>query len=274
MSISPDAGSAARNQYGTFQVHYASDKQQAFIRNLVTQRVVPNPAPEAFAPLLDAVRDNRLNKKAASRLIDWLMTLPHARRSDGRARVTGNAGAPGFNPAFRLSVKQFDLIRKLAAQKPAWPVFAGGTYQAECDTVATVTDPAVTADTVEVEKRDASKAIDFLINSVKTTRPGASEAELEAGMYRRADGRIYKVQRAVHGSGMMTCKLLVVDGHGSAHFEYQGLATRFVSADERMTLEQAKEFGAIYGVCCQCGATLTDETSIEAGIGPVCASRF
>lgn len=56
-------------------------------------------------------------------------------------------------------------------------------------------------------------------------------------------------------------------------WEYAGTAYRFVQADQRMTLEQAKQFGAIYGVCCNCGATLTDEGSIEAGIGPVCAKK-
>ena len=34
----------------------------------------------------------------------------------------------------------------------------------------------------------------------------------------------------------------------------------------RMSLADAKAFGALYGCCCNCGATLTDETSIEAGI--------
>jgi hypothetical protein len=41
-----------------------------------------------------------------------------------------------------------------------------------------------------------------------------------------------------------------------------------------MSLEEAKAFGRLYGVCVRCGATLTDEQSIEAGIGPVCAGRF
>jgi hypothetical protein len=47
-----------------------------------------------------------------------------------------------------------------------------------------------------------------------------------------------------------------------------------LSDETLMTLEDAKEFGRLYGMCCQCGATLTDEKSIEAGIGPVCAGKF
>lgn len=97
--------------------------------------------------------------------------------------------------------------------------------------------------------------------------------ELEAGIYLR-DDVVYKVQRAVHGSGRMYAKALVVDEFGSARFEMAKGAIFKLAPEHRMTLEQAKEFGAVYGVCCRCGATLTDETSIEAGIGPVCAKSF
>lgn len=148
--------------------------------------------------------------------------------------------------------------------------------------------------------RDASWAIDMLIKLPKIKKETTPERELEAGIYRSpSNGQILKVYKAVHGSGRMCAKQLVVssecDGHESTsgpignviycdgscrtgetsvRFEYLGLASRFVRDHRRMTLEQAKEFGAIYGVCCNCGATLTDERSIEAGIGPVCAGRF
>jgi len=94
-------------------------------------------------------------------------------------------------------------------------------------------------------------------------------AELEAGMYRNDRG-IFKVQRAVHGSGLMTAKRLDVEAQ---RFVYQGLATRFVTHADRMSVEQAVEFGRIYGFCVRCAATLTDEESIERGMGPVCAEK-
>ena len=40
-----------------------------------------------------------------------------------------------------------------------------------------------------------------------------------------------------------------------------------------MTLEEAKEFGKLYGICCRCAAILTDENSIREGIGPICAQK-
>lgn len=87
------------------------------------------------------------------------------------------------------------------------------------------------------------------------------------------DGQIYKVQIAHHGSGLPYAKLLVVHGEGNAEFVYARGAIRNLSAKTLLTIEAAREFGALYGVCCVCAATLTDERSIELGIGPVCGQR-
>lgn len=44
--------------------------------------------------------------------------------------------------------------------------------------------------------------------------------------------------------------------------------------ETKMTLEQAKHYGKMYGMCIKCGRTLTDEVSIAEGIGPVCAGKM
>lgn len=95
------------------------------------------------------------------------------------------------------------------------------------------------------------------------------------GMHKVGD-EIFKVQKAVHGSGHLYAKRLVAgEGYGSkARFEYAPGALKVLSVDTLMTLEEAKAWGALYGTCCVCGRTLTDEGSIEAGIGPVCAKKF
>lgn len=59
----------------------------------------------------------------------------------------------------------------------------------------------------------------------------------------------------------------------SVTFEYYPGALSGLSEATRMSLDDAKAFGALYGVCCRCGRTLTDESSIAAGIGPVCAEK-
>lgn len=110
---------------------------------------------------------------------------------------------------------------------------------------------------------------------VQRTKTRAAE-----GMYRKA-GTIYKVQKAVHGSGQTYAKrlvqTLVIDkrtGKPKWKFEYAPGFVYELRSEHALTFEQAKEFGALYGTCCVCGATLTAEESIEAGIGPICATKF
>ena len=135
-----------------------------------------------------------------------------------------------------------------------------------------------------ITQNAASKIIDALFELPKKKPALHFNVELEAGMYKHGDV-IYKVQKAVHGSGNMYAKKLCYfdpDGHeakvagdgGSWQFVYQQGAINTLSPEDKMSLEDAKEFGRIYGVCIRCGATLTDEDSIEAGIGPICATKF
>jgi hypothetical protein len=93
------------------------------------------------------------------------------------------------------------------------------------------------------------------------------------GMHQLPNGDIYKVQVAHSGSGNLYAKRLVVTD-GDASFEYERGALRLLSASTRMTTAAAAAFGSLYGICCNCGRTLTDETSIARGIGPVCEQYF
>lgn len=144
-------------------------------------------------------------------------------------------------------------------------------------------------DASKISKKDASAMITDLLNSPKVAapvKPGTSEtpkpAEITEGMYRVSLDNgpkmtIYKVQRAVHGSGNLYAKRLMVDDSvtpADVWFEYAAGVVRRLRPEHKMSLEDAKRFGALYGTCCVCGRTLTDEKSIEAGIGPVCATKF
>lgn len=113
--------------------------------------------------------------------------------------------------------------------------------------------------------REASGMIETLKGMPRST-PKAPE--ITEGMY-VLDGEIYKVQRAVHGSGNLYAKHLTPSG-----FEYAAGVVRRLAGARPLTIEEAKAYGALYGTCAVCGRTLTDEDSIAAGIGPVCASKF
>lgn len=144
-------------------------------------------------------------------------------------------------------------------------------------------------------KQDAKRMLDTMQTLPDYVAPAAPAAaderparkngpEIEAdGMYRNPEtGDIYKVQVAVHGSGKLYAKVLVkldeptIKRNKEMHYEFvmaRG-AVMTLKPEWKMTREDAAEFGHLYGCCCRCGAVLTDEASIERGIGPVCADKF
>ncbi|MGB2791289.1 MAG: DUF6011 domain-containing protein [Candidatus Moraniibacteriota bacterium] len=120
----------------------------------------------------------------------------------------------------------------------------------------------------------ASRVIDQLMSLPRQSRAAEPTTDIE-GMH-KVGHRVFKVQRAVHGSGGLYAKELSERHDHSWSFEYApGAIKRFgLNGATKMTLAEAKAFGALYGTCCVCGRTLTNETSIEEGIGPVCAGRL
>lgn len=233
-------------------VRLVSARQVAFIRRLLaerdTTRLVRLPGSENI---------EQMSLAGARDLIDRLLACPQ------------RADAPARQSAPPASDKQIAFIRRLLAERV---IPDGADIPAEIDTVS---------------KRAASALIDILTRADYKPRETAKpeRAELEAGMYRVGE-TIYKVQRAVHGSGRMYAKRLVKldapytktsrgkEVKVTHEFVMASGAITRIRDEHRMTLAEAIDYGAIYGVCCRCAATLTDECSIEAGIGPVCASKI
>jgi len=152
----------------------------------------------------------------------------------------------------------------------------------------------------EVSKSRASSLITALKNALPKAQTSAPEIQTPAtpaqtsasqvrtqnkpapvtedGMYQTPAGEIYKVQVAKQGSGRLYAKKLtefaLEDGGTEWAFEFVKGGIYRLTADMKMSLEQAQEFGKLYGVCCRCAADLTDEKSINAGIGPICAGKM
>lgn len=128
------------------------------------------------------------------------------------------------------------------------------------------------------------------------TRPARTPVTKD-GMYMTADGEIFKVQwNKAEGDGRrLYAKQMVGYGQNdriaarvthftkanaeldlglSISFEYAQGAMRWLTAEDRMTMEDAKAFGALYGTCVRCGRTLTLEESIERAMGRTCASKI
>jgi hypothetical protein len=128
---------------------------------------------------------------------------------------------------------------------------------------------------------DASKFIDALkklaYKPKESTEP-AKPIATEPGIYKVGD-KIYKVKFNRAGTNMYASELKLSDyvdevGKREAYFEYAGgLKKLGITADAKLSYEQAKQFGALYGSCICCGRLLTNELSIALGIGPVCGGR-
>lgn len=94
----------------------------------------------------------------------------------------------------------------------------------------------------------------------------------EVGMYRNAEG-VFRVKQSKQSGNLYAMRFVPEATVKSERFVYERGGIYKLSATDRMTVEQAQELGALVGMCCVCGADLTDEKSVRAGIGPVCAKR-
>lgn len=106
-------------------------------------------------------------------------------------------------------------------------------------------------------------------NGVRSTETVQPKVELTEGMYAK-DGRFYRVLRSREGR-LYAKELIETDGR--PEFVYARGAIFELTPEDRMTLEQAAEYGQIHGWCCVCGKHLTNPKSVAAGIGPVCAKN-
>lgn len=112
------------------------------------------------------------------------------------------------------------------------------------------------------------------------TAPLKPQPATEPGIYRKViktkDAELTCIYRVKVGkSGFPYAEALVLGAPGQkGRFVFQKGLIKTITADMRMTKEQAKEYGVQFGICCSCGRLLTKDTSVEKGIGPVCIKKF
>jgi hypothetical protein len=113
--------------------------------------------------------------------------------------------------------------------------------------------------------------------------PGAIQVELEmAGKPVITNGDFEKLMPKLREAPMKTIEvehvaaqlkaaIATTDGMFKKGDTFYKL--RFAKTGKLWAHEDAKAFGALYGMCCNCGRLLTNEVSIYLGIGPVCGGR-
>lgn len=127
----------------------------------------------------------------------------------------------------------------------------------------------VVVDFATLTSGEASNLITALLASPRKAG-GSFERITEEGMYRNAQGDIYKVQRSRESGNLYAKRLDIMGGS----FVYEQGAMRNIKPSDRMTLDDAKAFGVQYGFCCVCARLLTNGVSVAEGIGPICGGRI
>ena len=130
-------------------------------------------------------------------------------------------------------------------------------------------DNSLVVEFAGLTSKQASEFIGTLINAPKRVAGVRGNFPVEEGMYRDNAGIIYKVQ-ASRETGRLYAKHLDV---AERKFIFEAGAMRHLTAEMRMSIEEAKAFGVEYGFCCVCAKFLTDPRSVADGIGPVCSGR-
>lgn len=198
--------------------------------------------------------------------VNFMKNLLATRDTSGLTRLPGSEDIENMSLAGARDLIDRLLACPMKADAPA-PKARPATEPMKAFLRKLIAERASNGKTFEVDTisfDDARKAIDYL-----KEQPIAPQKVTE-GMYLK-DGVVYKVQRAVHGSGNLYAKEFNTE---IKKFEYATGAVYRLAATDRMTLEQAKEYSALYGVCIRCSKTLTKEESIERAMGDVCASKF
>lgn len=237
------------NSSGRQIANVASDAQIRFIRNLLEQKSRDGLKANHLRTITAIESDQVVGKAAASSLITALKDQPAAQGII--------AQGPAASPA------QIALIERMAQEQDR-TVPASLTKSQASDLI-----------TEMMANRDRDH---------RTGKPATApvQPKVTEGMYRTPEGEIYKVQVAVHGSGKLYAKrLMELDepremkkGVRTHDFEYVAGGLQKLTSEMKMTREEAQAWGRLYGTCCRCGMTLTDEQSIAAGIGPICGDKF
>jgi hypothetical protein len=163
------------------------------------------------------------------------------------------------------TAKQESFLRKLAGERDH------GWADAEAVIKGTLTSKAAT-----------SELINTLLGMPKAAPKATAvvQTELADGVYRH-DDKFYKVYHTVHGANVQVAKVLHVTATGTDEdgkqlwkgtWEYVGKKPLYtLKPEHKLTKEEAKQFGLVYGMCVRCTRDLTREESIHVGYGPTCA---
>ena len=219
-------------------------KQDTFITKLVGERLTAlgmNDLSEAMATLpLDA-----MTPKDKSALIGKLLDCP----------IDGDDSGWCAN---RASDKQISFIEKMI----------GSCDRTDERTNATCKTFEMLIETKQMNKAAASGAIDILkgLPKAMTATVEQSGGPSGEGFFVKGDD-IWKVKATKVGKLWAHRKV-------ASGWEFDRAASFSLTDSDRITVEQAAAFGHRTGNCLICSRELTEQSSVERGIGPVCITKI
>ena len=95
----------------------------------------------------------------------------------------------------------------------------------------------------------------------------------EPGIYRGEVGKFYRVRQA-RTTRRLYAELVVPNGDGTASFVYHSKAMLLLRKSDKLSWQEARDWGVGYGCCIACGRTLSDARSLVQGWGATCGKRY
>ena len=219
-----------------------SAKQLAYITSLVKERSI------ALNDLKPTWLVQPTTTKDASRLIDLLKTVP-------------------VNPVDVSTLDQ-DLVADITLLKANLSVLDAKDASFALSLVSQFERKGALSDKqLPYVKSLITKVVKVLGGD--TPEPTTSSA-LAEGVYFKDDKYIlvYTTKK-----GYLAGKLLTIF-NGKGHWHYAKGIMAGVTADHRLTAEQASIFGKTHAFCVFCARDLTDQRSLAVGYGPTCADNY
>lgn len=239
--------------------------------------------------LCAAARSNR----ATFRQLEWLERLwnrycdpiPLPAETQQAMELVAGELYRNASPARQTFIR--DILRACRMRSPSdaqWGAFLGLVNEAQQAGVAAAVEQAVINDAT-ADRVDATRLFSMfrsaLSNSTGVTSPRLRFPGLNVWLSQRGDTAGHLMLTRPHTDPARRARLARVlpDGRVVGGFNHR---PSMLSTEQRQLLNRLCETpeetlaneGRRTGMCCMCGRGLTDERSVNLGMGPVCAARW
>jgi hypothetical protein len=227
-------GSRGANGYGEYQVRYASERQQLFIKTLLDTKE------HSFSDVDVAT----LNVQGARELITKLLSLPN------KVGVIVKASEKQLSYAQSLIQKKeggLDTLNHYLLNRKV-----NSLEQLSRDDISAIITQLRVAQVKQLPITITEVGAYLVEGVIYSIRLGNQSKKWQVWSYNKQEGKYLREPIQ----------------------EKEDSILQSVQPTDRLTLENAIKYSVQTGICCHCGRTLTVLKSVAGGIGPICAKRY